>query len=171
MDAYKQYDSWTLEEKHQYHEEWDKYKESFHDEELEKNIDKLNIEIEFEPIFSKHKNDFEITYKENKEDLDELFWYRKSLKILYQKGFKWIVLKEKMQLFKKIYMKHQRALRSPNTNICGNDKRNLCLFIKDNLIYAAAGTAFYKNNTTQYFNYVGKILNKGEALQLSIFDI
>ena len=64
-----------------------------------------------------------------------------------------------------------RISKASNTNICSNDKRDLCLFIKDNLIYVASGRTFYKNNTTQYFNYVGKILNKGEALQLSIFDI
>lgn len=171
MDAYKQYNLWTPEEKHQFHEEWDKYKESFHNIELQKNIDKLNIEIELEPVFSNHKNDFEITYKDDKQDMDQLFWYRRDLKMLFSRGFKWLVIKEKMQLYKRINMKHKRALRSPNTNICSNDKRDLCLFIKDNLIYVASGRAFYKNNTTQYFNYVGKILNKGEALQLSIFDI
>lgn len=171
MDAYKIYNLWTDEQKHQYHAEWDKYKESFHNIELEKQIDKLNIEIELEPVFTNYKNDFEITYKDDKQDIDQLFWYRRDLKMLFEKGFKWLVIKEKMQLYKRICIKHPRALRSPNTNICSYDRNLLCLFIKDNLIYVASGRAFYKNNTTQFFMYIGKILNKGEVQQLSIFDI
>lgn len=67
------------EEKHQYHNEWDKYKESFHDIELEKVINKLNIEIDdSDYLFHKNKNDFEITYKTNHQDMDQIFSHNQN---------------------------------------------------------------------------------------------
>ena len=172
MSSYEIYKRMTPEEKHKYHEDWDKHKESFHDVELEKHIGEMNIQIELEYKFSyEHQKDFEITYTDDKEDLDQLYWYRKDLKMLFAKGFKWILIKEKTELYKIIKNKHPRALRSPNTNICGTNNQGLCLFIKDDSIYVASGRAFYRNTTTQYFMYIGRILQKGEIQQLTIFDI
>ena len=169
--AYEIYNAMTPDEKHRFYLKWMQYVESKHDTELEKNINNLNIEIEHEyKIFYDHEKDFEVKTKNNPQDLDEMFWYRAALKNIFEKGFRWTCIKEKSSLYKRIAAKHPRALRSPNTNICGNDRTQLCLFIKDNSIYVAAGTSFYKNTTTQYFDYIGRILEKGEVQQLSIFD-
>lgn len=165
------YDDLSPEEKEKYHQEWYQFKELHHDLELEKKIDKLNIEIEEPEIFKNHKKDFEVTYKTNYEIMDQCFSHRSDLKMLFEKGFKYIVIKPKTDLYQRLYRNRHRALRSPETNICEYDRNNLSLFIKDNLIYSYSGACYYRDNNTFSFNYVGRILNKGESRQLSIFDI
>lgn len=147
------------------YEEFCKLKDSYHNLELEKILNcnealKL-LELDVcDEIFYINPLDFELEWKNNVDE-DACFEHRMSLKYMFKNNFTYAILNEKSALYKYLltsneYGRH-RVLRSPETNICESNRRQLAIFCEDDKLYCYTGYRSYKNLNTEFFCYLGRI--------------
>lgn len=164
LKSYELLDKLSKETLDNFHRKWDEFVEEHHDRDLEVKWDKLNIEVYFNDGFTKCDKDFKISYFTSLYDLNQCFSHRPELKQLFDNKFKFVILKEKSKFVQHLIKDfndgcRHPVVRSPETNICGYDQRDLTVFInEDNELYCYTGACYYQNTNTFSFTYLGRII-------------
>ena len=162
--TYEEYNKLSKEQKSAYHEPFYKLKESCHDTLLEQLLNSNDVlkSVDLDvcnELWHTNPLDFELEWNDS-EDINTQFSHRISLNYMFKHNFTYAILTEKSVLYKyllNIPCRH-RVLRSPETNIINNDRRQLAVFCEDNNLYCYVGMGFYKSLNTEYFVYLGKII-------------
>lgn len=166
--TYFEYQKLNENQKEAFHKRFYDLRDKSHNLELENFLNskdvlsKLDLDINSDFGY-RNPLDFELEWIESSIDVNNSFSHRISLTYLFKNNFTYAIVNHKSQLYQYLlntneFGKHD-VLRSPETNICEYNNKDLVVFCENKHLFCYTGCSFStKDNVSKdYFRFLGRI--------------